>query len=122
MSARSGWVIGLQRLAQPDARPGGGAGSAGPRCVTGSSRASTLRMMSMYSRVRASGLANDWPYQPSTTCGPDTPSPSTNRPPDRWSIVSAAMAVAVGVRADSWMRSVPSRSFVVVRRPTTPAA
>ena len=24
----------------------------------------------MYSRVRASGLANGMPYQPSTTCGP----------------------------------------------------
>ena len=53
------------------------------------------------------------PYQPSTTCGPDTPRPSTNRPPERWSIVSAAIAVAVGWRAESWMRSVPSRSFVV---------
>ncbi|CNN42669.1 Uncharacterised protein [Mycobacterium tuberculosis] len=37
----------------------------------------------MYSRVRASGLGNDWPYQPSTTCGPDTPSPRMCRPPDR---------------------------------------
>ena len=35
----------------------------------------------MYSRVRASGLANGWPYQPSTTCGPDTPRPRISRPP-----------------------------------------
>ena len=62
----------------------------------------------MYSRVRASGLANGRPYQPSTTCGPDTPSPSTNRPPERWSIVIAAMAVAAGWRADSWTIAVPS--------------
>ena len=32
-------------------------------------------MMSTTSRVRASGLANGWPYQPSTTCGPLTPMP-----------------------------------------------
>ena len=35
----------------------------------------------MYSRVRASGLANGCPYQPSTTCGPETPSPRISRPP-----------------------------------------
>src|SRR5690625_400105 len=65
-------------------------------------------MMSTYSRVRANGRAYGWPYQPSTTCGPDTPNPRMNRPPDRWSSVSAAMAVAVGVRADIWVMAVPS--------------
>ena len=30
-------------------------------------------------------------------------------PPDRWSSVSAAIAHAVGVLADSWMTDVPSR-------------
>lgn len=64
----------------------------------------------MYSRVRASGLGNDWPYQPSTTCGPETPRPSTCRPPDRWSSVRAAIAQAVGVRADSCTTEVPSRT------------
>ncbi len=64
----------------------------------------------MYSRVRASGLVNDWPYQPSTTCGPETPRPRTWRPPDRWSSVKAAIAQAVGVRADSWTTEVPSRT------------
>src|SRR3954466_7451395 len=49
------------------------------------------------------------PYQPSPTCGPDAPRPSTNRPPERWSSVSAAIAIAVGVRADSWAMAVPSR-------------
>ena len=38
-----------------------------------------------YSHVRARGLGNGWPYQPSTTWGPDTPRPSTKRPPERWS-------------------------------------
>ena len=69
----------------------------------------------MYSRVRASGLGNFWPYQPSTTCGPDTPRPRMWRPPERWSRVSAAIAHAVGVRADSWITEVPSRMRVVSR-------
>src|SRR5680860_1848019 len=65
-------------------------------------------MISTYSRVRASGFGYGWPYQPSTTCGPDAPSPKMNRPAERWSLVSAAIAVAAGVRADSWMMDVPS--------------
>jgi hypothetical protein len=62
----------------------------------------------MYSRVRASGLANGCPYQPSTTCGPETPRPSRKRPPERWSIVIAAIAVAAGARAEIWAIAVPS--------------
>ena len=71
----------------------------------------------MYSRVRASGLANGWPYQPSTTCGPETPSPRMKRPPERWSMVIAAIAVAAGVRADSCTIAVPRRSRSVARAP-----
>ena len=63
----------------------------------------------MYSRVRASGLANGWPYQPSTTCGPETPRPRMKRPPERWSMVIAAIAVAAGVRADICTIAVPRR-------------
>ncbi len=37
----------------------------------------------MYSRVRASGLAKGMPYQPSTTCGPETPRPRMNLPCER---------------------------------------
>ncbi len=69
--------------------------------------------MFTYSRVRASGLGYGWPYQPSTTCGPDAPRPSTNRPPERWSSVSALIAVAVGVRADICTMLVPSRIRLV---------
>ena len=36
-----------------------------------------------------------------------------NRPPERWSRVSAVMAVATGVRADIWQTAVPSRAMVV---------
>ena len=67
----------------------------------------------MYSRVRASGLSKGCPYQPSTTCGPETPMPRTKRPPERWSMVIAAMAVAAGVRADIWTSAVPRRSRLV---------
>ena len=67
----------------------------------------------MYSRVRASGFGNFWPYQPSTTCGPDTPNPRMCRPPDKWSSVSAAIAQAVGVRADNCTTEVPNRSRLV---------
>ena len=64
----------------------------------------------MYSRVRASGFANGIPYQPSTTCGPETPRPRMNRPPERWSMVIAAIAVAAGWRAEIWEIAVPSRT------------
>jgi hypothetical protein len=56
--------------------------------------------MSMYSRVRASGCPNGRPYQPSTTCGPDTPIPSRNRPSDNASRVIACIAIVTGLRAD----------------------
>ena len=52
--------------------------------------------MSTYSRVRASGLANRTPCQPSDTCGPETPRPSRNRPPLSRSRVAAVIAVMAG--------------------------
>ena len=72
-------------------------------------------MMSTTSRVRASGLPNGWPYQPSTTCGPLTPMPRTIRPFERWSRVSACMAMDVGERPDICTIEVPSRTRVVSR-------
>src|SRR5690349_21554053 len=69
--------------------------------------------MDTYSLVLARGFANGRPYQPSTTCGPDTPSPSTNRPPERWSRVRACIAQAAGVRADICTTEVPSRTRCV---------
>ena len=58
--------------------------------------------------MRASGFSNGIPYQPSTTCGPDTPSPRMKRPPERWSSDIAAIAVAAGWRADICTIAVPS--------------
>src|SRR6516164_8806982 len=73
-------------------------------------------MIETYSRVRSSGRGYGWPYQPSATCGPEAPSPTIMRPPLRWSIVWAAIAVAVGVRAEIWQTAVPS-FIVLVRAP-----
>ena len=67
----------------------------------------------MYSRVRARGFAKGMPYQPSTTCGPEAPMPMIARPPERWSSVIAAIAVAAGWRADICMIPVPRRTFFV---------
>ncbi len=72
------------------------------------SRASALRTMSTYSRVRASGLSKRTPCQPSETCGPETPSPSRNRPPESVSRVAAVMAVFAGVRAGIWKTAEPT--------------
>ena len=55
----------------------------GQRCVT----------IAMYSRVRASGLSNRTPCQPSETCGPETPRPSRKRPPVNTSRLAAVIAV-----------------------------
>ena len=62
----------------------------------------------MYSRVRARGFEKGWPYHPSTTWGPETPRPRITRPLERWSRVRVAIAVAVGVRAESCTTAVPS--------------
>lgn len=66
-------------------------------------------MISTVSRIRVSGLANGTPCRPSITCGPDGPRPSANRPPDRSASVSAACAIATGVRVPSWTMPEPSR-------------
>ena len=49
-----------------------------------------------------------WPCHPSTTWGPDTPSPSRKRPPDSESSVIAVIAVAAGVRPAICMIAVPT--------------
>ena len=56
-------------------------------------------MIAMYSRVRASGLPNGTPCQPSTTCGPDGPMPHKKRLPESACKVIAVIAAQAGVRA-----------------------
>ncbi len=80
------------------------------------SRRRAIRTMSTYSRVRPSGAANGTPCQPSLTCGPLTPSPSRNRPPDSVSSVAAVIAVIAGVRAGICMTAAP-RSMRSVSAP-----
>ena len=77
------------------------------------SRAIAMRTMSTYSRVRASGRANGTPCHPSTTCGPETPSPSRKRPPESTSSPVAVMAVMAGVRAGIWKMAEPMSMRVV---------
>ena len=87
-------------------------------------RASACRTISTYSRVRLTGRVNGTPYQPSDTCGPDTPSPSRNRPPEITSSDAAAIAAAVGGRAGIWNRPEPSaiRSVLPASSPSTDTA
>ncbi len=108
---RSGCVMDRSGLPSPVAPgPAYGRGWWRPSSTTGASRRSTCRTTSTYSRVAVSGLSgNGRPYHPSTTCGPDSPSPSSIRPPERWSSVRACMAVAVGERAAICATAVPSR-------------
>ena len=73
-------------------------------------------MIEIYSRVRASGLPNGTPCQPSITCGPDGPIPSTKRPPDISCSVIAVMAASAGERACIWTIAVPTLIFSVCAR------
>ena len=67
----------------------------------------------MYSRVRASGLSKRTPCQPSETCGPLTPMPRRNRPPDRESSVAAVIAQLAGLRPGIWKIAEPMSICVV---------
>ena len=62
----------------------------------------------MYSRVRWSCLPKRWPCQPSATCGPLVPIPSSMRPSESWSIVAAVMAVIAAERPGIWKIAEPS--------------
>ena len=70
--------------------------------------AATARTISTYSRVFPSGFPHSWPCQPSTTCGPDVPSPIRKRPPESRSSVTAVIAAFAGERPGSCMIAVPS--------------
>ena len=57
-----------------------------------------MRTTSTYSRVRWSWRPKRWPCQPSATCGPLDPIPSSMRPPESWSSVAAVIAVIAAER------------------------
>ena len=69
--------------------------------------------MSTVSRIRVKGARNGRPCKPSTTCGPLTPRPRMKRSPEMAAIVSAVMAVMLGVRALICMMPVPRRIWLV---------
>ena len=52
----------------------------------------------MVSRVRPIGASNGTPWNPSMTCGPEVPMPSSNRPSETSSRPAAVIASSVGVR------------------------
>ena len=81
------------------------------------SRASAFRTTATYSRVRCICLAKRWPCQPSATCGPLEPMPSSIRPPESWSIVAAVIAVIAGLRPGIWKIAEPS--LIVEVRPAS---
>src|SRR5271165_7617619 len=64
------------------------------------------------------------PCKPSMTCGPLTPKPSRNRPPDRWASVMAVCAIVTGERVPSWITPEPSSmdSVRAARYPSTEGA
>ena len=76
-----------------------------------------MRTTSTYSRVRWIWRPKRWPCQPSATCGPEEPIPSSIRPPESWSIVAAVIAVIAGVRAGIWKIAEPS--LIVLVRPAS---
>ncbi len=71
-------------------------------------------MMVRYSRIQVRGLSHGRPCHPSTTCGPEVPSPRMKRPPERASRVMAVMAVLEGLRPGSCMMPVPRRILLVL--------
>ena len=67
----------------------------------------------MISRIRCTGRSKTTPCQPSITCGPLTPSPSTKRWSDIAERLMAVIATSAGVRVPACMMPVPSRRRVV---------
>ena len=67
----------------------------------------------MYSRVRPSCWPKRTPCQPSLTCGPDEPMPSSIRPSESWSSVAAVIAVIAGERPGIWKIAEPILIFSV---------
>ena len=63
--------------------------------------------------MRCSWRANRCPCQPSATCGPLEPIPSSIRPSESWSIVAAVIAVIAAERPGIWKIAEPSLIVVV---------
>ena len=67
------------------------------------------RTTSTVSRSRSMGRSNGIPCSGSTCTRWLEPRPSTNRPPERWSTVAAAMAMVGALRTNTLEMAVPRR-------------
>lgn len=104
MCLRAGRTVSRSALPGPS-------GSGSVKCSPSNrtrSRRNAERTIEAYSRVRPTGELNRTPCQPSDTCGPDTPRPSRNRPPESVSRVAAVIAVIAGVRAGICSTAAPT--------------
>ena len=84
----------------------------GPSWSRASPRAA-LRTISMYSRMRVSGLSKRSPWRSWTTSCPLVPRPRKKRPSDMRSRLSAVIATLAGERAKTGTMLVPMRIFEV---------
>ncbi len=121
MSSRTRVDGGLQRLAEARAVRVAGAGSArrraspgpcAPRCRAGSPRTPACGPAAWRTAARTS---------PRRPADPTRRGPSTKRPPERWSMVMAAIAVAAGWRARHLHDRGAQPHALGARRPTRPA-
>ena len=84
-----------------------------PSKDNGASLAKIRFIIWTYSLRRLTGLPYGTPCQPSTTCGPDAPTPQMNRPPDSSARLIAVMAAIAGERAGICIMAVPTFIFCV---------
>ena len=68
---------------------------------------------STYSRRRRNGRSNFTPWKCSITNSPETPSPSSDLPPESWSSTANSCASAAGEREKQFRIEVPNRIFDV---------
>ena len=105
MCSRTGCTVRVSALPGPS---GSGSVKNSPSKADASRARRACSTIATYSRVRASGLSNRTPCQPSETWGPETPRPRRNRPPESVSRVAAVIAVMAGVRAGIWKMAEPT--------------
>ena len=109
MRSCTGAIVSFSALPGPS---GSGSSSVSP-WNSRRSRDSAWRTTATYSRVRWIWWAKRWPCQPSATCGPEEPMPSSIRPSESWSSVAAVIAVIAGERPGIWKMAEPILIVVV---------
>jgi hypothetical protein len=69
--------------------------------------------MVTYSWIRRTGSVNGTPIHPPTMAGDEAPMPRTNRPPDRFWMPAALIAISAAGRVNTGTSAVPSRTVDV---------